>query len=388
MLQPDGIGAPRAGSAAQYAERISAHKAQLKEWADNCPRNYLCTYALVCAEEARIAGDIPRAGELYEQAIRAAREDDLVHLEGLSNELCARFYLGLDRPTTAKGHLNEAHACYTRWGADGKVRQLEQRYPELLERKTLAATQNFAVSTQQLDILSVLKASQSISSEIVLPKLVETLTRIVIESAGAQKGYLIRRQKSDWSVEVEAKVGEKGCEIDVLQGGAPIHSGVLPEGILNYVKRTREQVVLDDAALDARFSADEYIARKRPRSVLCLPIVRQTELVGLFYLENNLTTGAFTPDRLAVLIVLLDLKMPGVDGMEVLKRIRSEERTRRLPVIILSSSGELSDVGACYDFGANSYIRKRVDILDFTETMRILHTYWTITETPPLPTES
>lgn len=87
-------------------------------------------------------------------------------------------------------------------------------------------------------------------------------------------------------------------------------------------------------------------------------------------------------------IVLLDLKMPGVDGMEVLKRIRSEERTRRLPVIILSSSGELSDVGACYDIGANSYIRKRVDILDFTETMRILHSYWTIAETPPLPTGS
>ncbi len=87
-------------------------------------------------------------------------------------------------------------------------------------------------------------------------------------------------------------------------------------------------------------------------------------------------------------IVLLDLKMPGFDGMEVLKRIRSEERTRRIPVIILSSSSEHSDVGACYDSGANSYIRKRVDILDFTETMRVLHSYWAITERPPVPAES
>ncbi|AUX43991.1 uncharacterized protein SOCE26_054480 [Sorangium cellulosum] len=87
-------------------------------------------------------------------------------------------------------------------------------------------------------------------------------------------------------------------------------------------------------------------------------------------------------------IVLLDLRMPGVDGLGVLRRIRAEERTRRLPVIILSSSDELSDVGACYDTGANSYIRKRVDLLDFTETMRILHTYWDITERPPVPASS
>lgn len=93
-------------------------------------------------------------------------------------------------------------------------------------------------------------------------------------------------------------------------------------------------------------------------------------------------------DRDLPWIVLLDLKMPGVDGMAVLKRIRAEERTRRLPVIILSSSGELSDVGACYDIGANSYIRKRVDILDFTETMRILHSYWAMAEHPPVPEES
>jgi two-component system response regulator len=87
-------------------------------------------------------------------------------------------------------------------------------------------------------------------------------------------------------------------------------------------------------------------------------------------------------------IVLLDLKMPDVDGLSVLRRLRAEPRTRRLPVVILSSSDELSDVGNCYDTGANSYIRKRVDLADFTEAMRVLQTYWSINELPPVPARS
>ncbi len=312
-----------------YDGQLSAHKAQLAEWAESCPENFLCSHALVAAEAARVAGDNAAAVRLYEQAISSARASKLVQHEALANELCARFYLGRGLATSAKGHVREAHACYARWGADGKVRQLEQRYPELSEQRALAATQSFAATAQQLDIISVLKASQSISSEIILPRLIETLIRIVIESAGAQKGYLLRNHQNEWVVEVEAKVSDKGGGIEVVRLGSPVDAAVLPGSIFNYVKRTREQVVLDDAVLDARFSADPYIVAQRARSVLCLPVVRQTELVALFYLENSLMTGAFTPDRLAVLELLTSQAAISLENAALYTNLSQENADRK-----------------------------------------------------------
>ncbi len=259
----------------EYDGRLSAHRAQLKEWAESCPGSFLASYALVSAEGARLEGRVLEAIELYEQAIRAARENGFVQNEALGNELAGRFYLGRGLTTTAKGHLREAHACYVHWGADGKAQQLEQLYPDLLEQKAPAVTATFTATPQQLDIFSITKASQSISSEIVLPRLSETLIRIVLEAAGAERGYLLRPRLHDenraFTVEVEAKVGCTGRDIEVRHRGEALSSGELPWAILNYVKRTHEQVLLDDATTDARFSADAYIAQQRPRSVLCLP---------------------------------------------------------------------------------------------------------------------
>ncbi len=172
-----------------------------------------------------------------------------------------------------------------------------------------------------------------ISSEIVLPRLSETLIRIVLEAAGAERGYLLRPRPQDesraFAVEVEARVGAAGRDIEVRHRGEALSSADLPVAILNYVKRTREQVVLDNAAADARFSADAYIARQRPKSVLCLPIVRQTELVGLFYLENNLTTGAFTPERLAVLELLASQAAISLENAALYTNLSQENADRK-----------------------------------------------------------
>ncbi|KYF77136.1 hypothetical protein BE17_26975 [Sorangium cellulosum] len=326
----------------EYEGRLSAHRAQLGEWAESCPRTFRASEALVSAEIARIEGRALAASELYEHAIGAAREGGFVQHEAVGHELAARFYLARGLRTAAKGHLREAHACFGRWGAEGKVRQLEQLYPELAEQKAAAATATFAATPQQIDILSVSKASQSISSEILLPRLAETLIRIVLETAGAQRGYLLRLRADDgggdWAVEVEAKVGGAGRDIEVRHRGDAIAPAELPEAILNYVKRTREQVLLDDATADARFSASPYIARERPRSVLCLPLVRQAELMGAVYLENNLTAGAFTPDRVVVLGILVSQASISLENatlyadlsQENAERKRAEAETRKL----------------------------------------------------------
>ncbi len=141
----------------RYDASLSEHRAQLKEWAESCPGSFLASHALVSAEAARLEGKALEAIELYEQAIRAARDNGFVQNEALSNELAGRFYLGRGLTTTAKGHLREAHACYVRWGADGKARQLEQLYPDLLEPKAPAVIATFTATPQQLDIVSITK---------------------------------------------------------------------------------------------------------------------------------------------------------------------------------------------------------------------------------------
>ncbi|WP_437668508.1 AAA family ATPase [Sorangium sp. So ce131] len=327
----------------EHADRLSAHRAQLKEWAESCPRTFGASEALVSAEIARIEGKALAASELYEEAIGAARAGGFVQHEALGHELAARFYLGRGLFTAAKGHLREAHACYGRWGAEAKVRQLEQLHPELAEHKAPAATATFAATPQQIDILSVAKASQSISSEILLPRLSETLVRIVLETAGAERGCLLRHRAAEggggaFVVEAEAEVGGAGRDIEVRHRGEPAAAAELPEAILNYVKRTREQVLLDDAAADARFSASPYVARRKPRSVLCLPLVRQGEFMGAVYLENNLTAGAFTPDRVTVLGILASQAAISLENatlytnlsQENAERKRAEAETRKL----------------------------------------------------------
>jgi predicted ATPase/signal transduction histidine kinase len=320
--------APAAAQAA-HRETLHGHQEQLKVWADSAPENFLDRYTLVSAEIARISGDDPLAMRLYDQAICLSRDRGFVHKEALGHELAARFYRSRGLSTTALGHLREARAGYARWGAEGKVKQLDQRYPELTPREALAPTATFAASTAQIDLLSVVKASQSISGEIVLSRLAEKLIQIVIEEAGAERGCLIRHRNEVLSVEIAAEVSADGREVQVLRSGALLSLADLPSSILNYVKRAREPVILDDATASAQFAGDDYLAEKRPRSVLCQPLVRQAELVGLLYLENNLTAGAFTKERIAVLDLLASQAAISLENATLYASLEQENTERR-----------------------------------------------------------
>ena len=154
----------------------------------------------------------------------------------------------------------------------------------------------------QLDAETVAKATLALSSEIVLPKLIESLMRIAVEHAGAERGLLILVDDGKPQIEAEATTGHGRVDVQVRQ--AAISSCDLPKSMLNYVIRTNERVVLDDASVRNLYSDDEYFNQRRARSVLCLPIVKQTKLVGVLYLENNLTAHVFTSDRMAVLDML------------------------------------------------------------------------------------
>jgi PAS domain S-box-containing protein len=158
-----------------------------------------------------------------------------------------------------------------------------------------------------LDVATVVKASQAISNEIVLPQLIEKLVRIAVEHAGADRGLLIllRGGARGGEPQIEAEAVTGGTDtVEVVVRQAAVTPDDMPQSVLQYVIRTQERVLLDDASADNVYSRDGYVRQKRSKSVLCLPIVKQTRLVGTLYLENSLTSGAFTPDRDSVLQLL------------------------------------------------------------------------------------
>jgi PAS domain S-box-containing protein len=290
-----------AGQRRQHVEALVSHHRQLEIWAENCPDNFENRAALVGAEIARIEGRDVDAMRLYEQALRSARANGFIHNEALAYELAARFYAARGFEEFARVYLRGARYGYLRWGADGKVRQLDETYPHLREEEP-GPTSTIGAAVEHLDLATVIKVSQAVSGEIVLETLIETLMRTAIEQAGAERGLLIIPRGSEPRIEAEAMTGGDTVVVQLRDQG--VTAAVLPETVLNYVLRTRESVILDDAAVQPPFAADPYIRGRQARSILCLPLITQAKLIGVLYLENNLARRVFAPGRIAVLKLL------------------------------------------------------------------------------------
>jgi len=312
----------------QHFEALAAHHRQLEAWAENCPENFENRAALVSAEIARIDGRDVEAMRLYEQAIRSARANGFVHNEALAYELAARFYTARGFEQIAHLYLRNARYCYRRWGAEGKVRQLEQLHPQLREEQPVAGPRStIGTPVEHLELATVLKISQAVSGEIVLENLIDALLRTAIEHAGAERGRLILPQGGDFRIAAEADTSAGTVTVRLGESAA---TG-LPEAVVQYAARTQEPVLLDDASASGPFSGDEYIRRQRARSVLCLPLVKQGRLVALLYLENNLAAGVFTPARIAVLNVLASQAAMSLENSRLYRELQEREaKIRRL----------------------------------------------------------
>jgi PAS domain S-box-containing protein len=322
--------AASAGELAHHLEALTAHHKQLEVWAENCPENFANRAALVAAEIARLEGRELDAERLYEQAIRSARVNGFVHNEALANEFASRFYAARGFDRIARVYLQDARYGYLRWGADGKVRQLEQLHPHLRDAPVLASsTATIGAPVERLDVGTVLKAAQAVSGEIVLGELIKTLLRIAVEHAGAGRGLLVLFPDDEPRIAAEATSGRGQVEVTLREAAAS--PAELPETVLHYVIRTRESVILDDALAQNPFSADEYIRQKHARSLLCLPLIKQTKLIGVLYLENKLASHVFTPARISVLELLASQAAISLENARLYNDLREREaRIRRL----------------------------------------------------------
>ncbi|MBI3756484.1 MAG: AAA family ATPase [Deltaproteobacteria bacterium] len=293
------------------SEKVASNQEKMRLWARHAPMNFLHKFYLVEAERARVLGSAAEAREYYDKAITLAHENEYLNEEALAYELAGRFYLGRGHAHLARYYLHDARYAYLRWGALAKVRDLETRHPQFFETQVAPnhpqAVGASTIYTEQhmssaLDVTSVLKASQTIASEIVLDRLLARLMRIVIENAGAQRGVLLFERDGQLVIEAEGS-GEQE-EAYVLQS-VPVEARFdLPISIFRYVQRTKERIVLNDAREESIFATDPYLVNEQPKSLLCAPLIKQGQLTGILYLENNLTTGAFTADRVAVLNLL------------------------------------------------------------------------------------
>jgi PAS domain S-box-containing protein len=318
------------GERQEHREALTAHHKQLEIWAEHCAANFENRAALVGAEIARIEGRVVDAEGLYEKAIRSAHANGFIHNEAVAYEVAARFYAARELDKIADTYLREARYCYLRWGADGKVRQLDQLYPHLRKQEPDRGTTSTIVAPAELlDLATVIKVSQAVSGEMVLEKLIDRVMRAAIEHAGAERGLLILPRGDE--LQIVAEVITNGSDVSVHQRNASVTAAVLPESLVRYVVRTGEDVILGDAAAANQFSTDAYIVQHSARSIVCLPLVNQARLNGVLYLENNLTAHVFPSDRITVLKVLASQAAVSLENTRLYRDLENREaKIRRL----------------------------------------------------------
>ncbi|MBD2527597.1 AAA family ATPase, partial [Nostoc sp. FACHB-133] len=311
---------------------VSSNQEKMHKWARYAPMNFLHKYHLVEAEKARVLGQLLEAEKLYEQAIAGARENGYIQEEALVYELAAKHYLARGLEKFAQIYMKEAHYCYERWGATAKVRNLEADYPQFFPQSTsvtmsIHTTAGTTSNTSHvaLDLATIMKASQAISSEIELEQLLHTLMQILIENAGAQTGCLLLENAGEWTIEATCEIteGVQVCATQVLQS-TPI-ANRLPESIIHYVIRTHESVILNDATREGNFINDSYIQHHQTQSVFCLPLLNQSKLIGVLYLENQLATGAFTPEQSQILSLLSTQAAIAIENAKLYAKLRESE---------------------------------------------------------------
>ena len=318
-----------AGQSQRRRQTLAAHYKQLQVWAESSPANFENRAALVGAEIARLEDRESHAMRLYEQAIRSARANGFIHNEALAYELAGQFYAQRGFPDFADVYLRKARDGYVTWGAEGKVRQLDHLHPHLRqEERAPGPTSMIAAPVEHLDLATVINVSQAVAGEIVFEKLIETLMRTAIEQAGAERGLLIVRRGAEQRIAAEAVTA--GDEVIVNLRDEVADATWLPESVLHYVLRTRESVILDDAAVQSSFAEDLYIRERQARSILCLPLINQGKLNGVLYLENHLARSVFAPARTAVVKLLASQAATSLENTGLYRNLEQREAKIRV----------------------------------------------------------
>lgn len=337
----------------KFSKRLNKEYDQMKRWAKHNPGNYLHHLLLMEAELSKHKGQYKKAASLYVRAIENANKNEWLKDEAFANELIASFFAEQNLNTAALGYRQQAHYLYKRLGATAKVLYLEEKYPELTKhthsfdiynttdyrssgRKSVGTTIENAIS--YLDMITIAKASQAISGEIVFETLLKNLMQIVVENAGAQRGVLLLSEKNNLIVQSELFV--ESNEINVLQSILLRNYSDIPHSIINYVTNSKKSIVLGDALHEGQFTQDPYILANKPKSILVEPIIKQNRLEGILYLENNLNTRVFSKGRQQLLNILSTQIAISIENSRLYESL--EEKVKERTIELLEANRLLS----------------------------------------------
>jgi histidine kinase len=333
-----------------YDEIIEESVTELQLLADVCEINFKAPLLAVKAVKAQVQGEILVAMDLFDEAIVAAQQYEIPQYEAVIAEAALRFYLARNKEEFAKVYLRKAHYAYQIWGAMGKVKQLEEKYAMMFTSITHKNT--FKITTtnphatiptktshmrtqtrngvNNLDFQSILKATQAISGEIQLNKLLEKMIILVMENAGAERGVLLQYNHLGQLV-VNAEYNAATDQHSILQG-TMLEKAHLPLSIIRYVERTKETLVLNEANKDHRFRQDDYVVKEQAKSICCLPIMIQGKMSALLYLDNNLASYAFDEQRMQVMNMLSGQIAVSIENAILYNSMEQkvQERTKQL----------------------------------------------------------
>ncbi|MBD2611206.1 MAG: AAA family ATPase [Nostoc sp. GBBB01] len=372
----------------QNLEKVAANQEKMNQWAHYAPMNYLHKFYLVEAERHRVVGEYLQAMDDYDQAIAYAKEYEYLNEEALAEELAAKFYLGINKQRIAQTYMTDAYYNYLKWGALAKVEDLQKRYSQLLaqiiqqeklniqinDRTTnsirishsIASSNETVFSTSisdMLDLASVIKASQAISRKIEMEQLLSALIAVVIENAGASKCAMILNESHRFKLTVAA-VGCSSISGSISTDFPAIDldsSRDVPITLINYVKRTNQIFVSDNVKTANFLLNDSYIVQEEPKSILCIPIISQGNLLGILYLENNLTMAAFTRDRIGIINLLSTQAAISLENAILYKNL--EKYSQTLEEKVNQRTQELNDKNQC--------LQKIIQELHSTQTQLI-----------------
>ncbi|MCA9715932.1 MAG: AAA family ATPase, partial [Myxococcales bacterium] len=323
------------GEPTPRAELIDHHAARLREWARSCPENFRHQHLAIEAERARLRGDELAAMSRYDEAIDAAARQAYPHHEALLCERAAAYYHARGRARVARAYASDAHGGYARWGALAKVEALASLYPHLVRERVkpgVSTTTTTSTNTQTgwigaLDVNAVIRASQAIASELRIERLLPRLMRLVIENAGAARGYLLLADDGALTIEASASADE---EHGRLLPSVPLigdHArGLLSPAVAHYVARTRESLVLGNAGVEGAFASDASLRRLKTRSLMCAPLLDKGQLIGIIYLVNDMVVDAFTPQRAEVVTLMASQAAISLANARLLEEARASNK--------------------------------------------------------------
>jgi len=331
----------------KYLHEIIEIESKYKKWAENSRENYFVQYSLLKSERYRILGEKNHAIINFEKTIEEAEKSGRANLTALANERAAKYFIEINKLGAAKIYFHEAKYSYTKWGADAKILQLTDKYSEYFYRENVSIqtdTSSSGTINRSIDFDSFIKLSQTISGEIVFSKLLQKIMKIILENAGASAGFLILESKGKLYIEAEMNVSKNYISLvktEVVDNRLNDTSR-LPISLINYVARAAESVVLNDAFNEGKFKYDRYIIKNKVKSVMGMPIIAQDKFLGILYLENNLATSAFSPDRIQLLEIICSQAAISIQNAQLYDKL--EDYSRTLEERVKERTNELAKV--------------------------------------------